>query len=85
MTTPQDTQAQNSKSAGQESPQDKKVGLGQVIISTLAAALGVQSNKNRERDFSGGNLKVYIASGIIFTLVFIGSLILLVRYLLAQH
>lgn len=57
----------------------------QILLSTLAAAIGVQSHKNRERDFSGGNLYTYIAAGAIFTLVFIVSLILVVKTVLASH
>lgn len=29
----------------------EKPGFGQIMLSTLAAAIGVQSNKNRERTF----------------------------------
>ncbi|MBU2887167.1 DUF2970 domain-containing protein [Gilvimarinus agarilyticus] len=65
--------------------ENKPLGFAQVVLSTLAAALGVQSNKNRERDFSGGNLKVYIVSGVIFMGIFIGGLVVLVNYLLASH
>ena len=39
----------------------------QIIQSTLAAAIGVQSKKNRERDFQEGNAGTFIAAGIIFT------------------
>ena len=46
---------------------DKKPSFGQVVLSTLAAAIGVQSDKNRERDFKGGSIKTYIAAGVIFT------------------
>lgn len=48
-----------------------KLGPLQVVGSVLAAALGVQSSKNRERDFKRGNLGIFIAAGIIFTLLFI--------------
>ena len=42
-----------------------------VVQSTLAAAFGVQSAKKREEDFTQGNIWVFIASGIIFTILFI--------------
>lgn len=57
----------------------QKIGLLAVAKSTLAAATGVQSNKNRERDFTHGNIKVYVAAGIIFTLLFISTVIATVR------
>ena len=44
----------------------------QVIGSVFAAGLGVQSSKNRERDFKQGRAGVFIAAGLIFTLLFIG-------------
>lgn len=61
---------------------NKKPGIGQIIFSTLAAAFGVQSNKNRERDFTGGNIYVYMAAGVIFTAVFVVVMVLLVRFIL---
>ncbi|UTF60735.1 DUF2970 domain-containing protein [Gilvimarinus sp. DA14] len=57
--------------------------LWQIVVSTLAAAVGVQSNKNRERDFTQGNLIAYVVAGIVFTGLFIGGLIFLVNRLLA--
>lgn len=61
---------------------DNKPGIIQIALSTIAAAFGVQSNKNRERDFSGGNIYSYIIAGVIFTALFVGGLILLVNFLL---
>jgi hypothetical protein len=53
--------------------------LLQVYISVLSAIFGVQSSKNRERDFARGNPKqfaiVYIS--IVITIVF--SMIMFVR------
>lgn len=65
----------------QNSPQ--KPGLKAIIQSTLAAAFGVQSSKNREQDFQHGNLWVYVGSGIIFTVLFIFAVMLVVRLALA--
>ena len=53
-----------------EQQPEHKPGIGSVIMSTLAAAMGVQSSKNRERDFAKGNFKMYVVSGIIFTVLF---------------
>ena len=63
--------------------QQKKPGLKAIIKSTLAAAFGVQSSKNREQDFQHGNLWAYILSGIIFTALFIFSVLVVVRIVLA--
>ena len=61
---------------------NKKPGLASVVMSTLAAAFGVQSSKNRERDFAQGNFKVYVISGIIFTVLFIGTIVTLVKFVI---
>jgi ABC-type Na+ efflux pump permease subunit len=55
----------------------------QVIGSVLAAGLGVQSSKNRERDFKQGRLGVFIAAGIVFTLLFISIVIFVVQMVLS--
>jgi hypothetical protein len=54
----------------------------QVVGSVFAAGLGVQSSKNRERDFKQGRLGVFIAAGVVFTLFFIGSVVLVVQLVL---
>ena len=54
----------------------------QVVGSVFAAGLGVQSSKNRERDFEQGRLGVFIATGIVFTLLFIGIVVFVVQIVL---
>jgi hypothetical protein len=49
----------------------KKPSLLSVVKSILAAGIGVQSEKNRQRDFEKGNPLVFIIGGIVFTLLFI--------------
>ena len=51
----------------------------QVIGSVLAAAFGVQSSANRERDFTGGSPKVYIIAGILFTVLFVWTVLAVVK------
>ncbi len=60
----------------------RRVGPLQVIGSVFAAGLGVQSSKNRERDFKQGRLGVFIAAGLIFTLLFIGTVYTVVQLVL---
>jgi len=62
----------------------QKPSFGQVVLSTLAAAIGVQSNKNRERDFKGGSIKAYVAAGLIFTALFVLTLVLVVKTVLGN-
>jgi hypothetical protein len=54
----------------------------QLIKSVLSAAIGVQSEENRRKEFEQGSLSTYIIAGIIFTVLFVGGLILLVSVIL---
>lgn len=53
-----------------------------VISSVFAAGLGVQSSRNRERDFKQGKAGVFIAAGLIFTLLFIATVVVIVQVVL---
>lgn len=52
-------------------PNHKRTNFLSVVKSILAAGIGVQSEKNRQRDFEKGNPLVFIIGGIIFTILFI--------------
>lgn len=54
----------------------------QVVASVFAAGLGVQSSKNRERDFKQGRIGVFIIAGLTFTLLFIGAVVMVVQLVL---
>jgi hypothetical protein len=62
--------------------EQSKLNTLDIVGSVLAAGLGVQSSKNRERDFKQGRLGVFIAAGIVFTLFFIGSVTFVVQLVL---
>lgn len=49
-----------------------------VVQSTLAAAIGVQSKKNRELDFEEGNAGTFIVAGILFTVLFVATIVVVV-------
>lgn len=68
----------------QQSENSSKPNLLSIVGSTLAAAFGVQSSKNRERDFQHGNIWVYIAAGVIFTTIFVFTVIGIVKLALAS-
>lgn len=53
-----------------------------VMGSVFAAGLGIQSSKNRERDFKQGNFKAFVITGIVFTLLFIGTVFAIVQMVL---
>jgi hypothetical protein len=54
----------------------------EVAKSVFAAAIGVQSNKNREQDFQHGSISTYVIGGIVFTLAFIGVIVFVVSLVL---
>ena len=56
----------------------------QMLSSTLAAALGVQSEENRERDFARGKASHFILMGIGFTAVFVVIMVLLVKLVISH-
>ncbi|MCB1717341.1 MAG: DUF2970 domain-containing protein [Candidatus Competibacteraceae bacterium] len=43
----------------------------QIISSVLSSFIGVQSNKNRERDFKHGRVVHFIIAGVVLTVLFI--------------
>jgi len=61
---------------------DQQPSLWQIIMSVMAAFLGVQNDKNRQRDFAGGNIKIYIIVGIIATVLLVLGLIAVVNLVL---
>ena len=75
---------QEQQEAVPEEQGDSKPALNpvQVISSVFAAGLGVQSSRNRERDFKQGRAGVFIAAGIVFTLLFIGAVFTVVQLVL---
>ena len=59
-----------------------KPSLLQVAKSVIAAAAGVQSQKNREQDFQHGSLSSYVIGGVLFTITFIIVIVLIVSMVL---
>ncbi|MDR6965554.1 DUF2970 domain-containing protein [Shewanella putrefaciens] len=57
--------------------------IWQIFQSTLAAFFGVQSDKNRTKDFQTTSPVPYILMGIALTIVLVVSLILLVSQVLS--
>lgn len=53
-----------------------------VVGSVLSAAFGVQSSRNRERDFSRGSYRQFVIAGVIFTVLFVATLVAVVNLVL---
>ena len=64
-----------------EAPMSSK--FTRILQSTLAAAFGVQSQRNRAKDFEEGNARWFILAGIIFTVVFVFTVLTVVNLVVA--
>lgn len=62
--------------------QQKPLTFKQMLQSVLAGALGVQSGKNRTRDFSQGKPSHFILLGVGFTVLFVLAILGLVKLVL---
>jgi len=54
-----------------DSAQRKGIGFLGTVQSTIAAACGVQTQANRERDFDHAKPSTFIIAGIVFVIVFV--------------
>lgn len=77
-------------STGEEHPRDgddaapERISFVTVLLSTLAAAIGVQSKANKERDFASGRVAPFIVAGLIFTVLFVVVLVVVVRLVISS-
>jgi cytochrome b subunit of formate dehydrogenase len=74
-------QTDSQSNPGQDAP--PRLGPMQILFSTIAAAFGVQSSRNRTRDFQAGKPSHFIVAGIVFTVLFVVGMIMLVRFVLS--
>ncbi len=61
-----------------------QVGWVSAMGSSVAAAFGVQSHKNRVRDFESGDIKKFVISGVTLTFAILFSLVALVQVVLGN-
>ncbi|MFG0834509.1 DUF2970 domain-containing protein [Aeromonas bivalvium] len=61
---------------------NQRLSLWHTLTSTLAALFGVQSQRNRQRDFAGGSPLLFILMGLLLIATLVGSLWLLVSWVL---
>ena len=55
-----------------------------MVTSVLAAMFGVQSERNRRRDFSAGRPMPYIVVGLVMTVLLVLAIWLLVQLVLVS-
>lgn len=75
----------NNKNKDNEHKKPGSPGILKIMQSILAGALGVQSDKRRQEDFSSHSPAPYIIAGLLFTLVFVGGLVIVVKLVLASQ
>ena len=63
---------------------DRPHTLWDTIKSVAASFFGVQSSKNRERDFKQGKAAHFIVVGLVATVLFVLAVVLAVRLALRQ-
>ena len=67
----------------ENSDEHVQISFWQLLLSTLSAFIGVQSNANRERDFKHGKISHFIAIGLLFGLVFVCTIIAVVQIVMS--
>lgn len=81
-----DDPGENTADTGPAAGDDPSRALSawQVMFSTIAAAFGVQSSRNRERDFTRGRASHFIIAGIVFTVLFVLAVVGVVNLVLGS-
>ena len=74
------TDVQADEESGEE---EKPLTFLEILGSTFAAAVGVQSKENRARDFSRGKPIQFIMAGVVFAALFVLVLVFAVRLVLS--
>lgn len=68
----------------QSDEQTRSPSFLQMVGSILASFFGVQNSENRKRDFTHGKAKYFLAVGILMTVVWYGSIRLIVYFVLGK-
>ena len=76
---PSDDPKSYAPSHGEAPNQAPTLTWSQILRSSLAAGLGVQSSRNRQRDFADGSPRRFIVMGLVLTILFIALLITVIR------
>jgi hypothetical protein len=54
-----------------------------MFLSVFQASFGVQNSQNKQRDFEKGSIKGFVFAALIFTLLFVMTLVIVVNLVLA--
>lgn len=66
-------------------PEPRGTSLREVVQSVAAGFIGVQSSRNRERDFTRGNPLHFVIGGVVGTLLFLLAVYVFVRVVIATN
>jgi hypothetical protein len=69
----------------QQAPQkepSKPIPFWRVVVSVIQASFGVQSNRNRERDFTTGKFLPFVVAALLFTGLFVLTIVFVVSLVL---
>ncbi|PCI65499.1 MAG: hypothetical protein COB38_11080 [Gammaproteobacteria bacterium] len=79
-----DENTENHNTNDKSPEENKKIGPLQIVGSVLAAMVGIQTEDNRERDFTSGQIGNYIFVGVIVVIIFIFTLMSVVDNILEE-
>lgn len=86
MTEPHDQQQHSPSSTpkNEGEAEEQSLSFMQIAGSAVAAAFGVQSSRNRQRDFSRGKVSHFVVAGVVFTAAFVLIMIVVVNLVLGN-
>ena len=76
-------QQQHKKTLNESNSKGSSPSMWQLVISVFGAAFGVQTEATRQRDFNSSSPLPYIIAGLIFTVLFVLTIIGVVSLVLA--
>lgn len=73
--------SQDADNRKEEAPA-RKQSFWRNMLSVMQASFGVQSQENKERDFANGSVTGFIVAALIFTVLFVLTLVVVVKAVL---
>ncbi len=80
---PEQQQQQQQQTLANSNSKGSSPSMWQLVISVFGAAFGVQTEATRQRDFNSSSPLPYIIAGLIFTVLFVLTIIGVVSLVLA--
>ena len=75
--------AQSDEHSKERESRNSKSSFWSAVLSVMQASFGVQSGKNRQRDFASGSIKAFIFAALFFTALLVLILVLVVNTVLS--